>query len=116
MSRRECLARRTDEGHLFVCPFCRADARIAAAWKDLAIKETPAPADERFIAAVLNDVRHETVRQSRNRFWLAAAAAALFFFFTGLALEDASKPAATTPEESYATLAAPNALEGLLPQ
>lgn len=115
MSRRECLARRTDEGHLFVCPYCRADARIAAAWKDMAIRETPAPADERFIAAVLNDVRREAARQSRNRFWLAAAAAALFFFFTGLALESASKPA-TTPEETYATLAAPNALEGLLPQ
>ena len=115
MSRRECLARRTDEGHLFVCPFCRADARIAAAWKDMAIRETPAPADERFIAAVLNDVRHEAARHARNRFWLAAAAAALFFFFTGLALESASKPS-TTPEETYATLAAPNALEGLLPQ
>ena len=115
MSRRECLARRNDEGHLFVCPFCRADARIAAAWKELALKETPAPADERFIAAVLNDVRHEAVRQSRNRFWLAAAAAALFFFFTGLALESASKPTAT-PEESYAALASPSALEGLLPQ
>ena len=116
MSRRECLARRTDEGHLFVCPFCRADARIAAAWKAMAITETPAPADERFVAAVLNDVRHEGLRQSRNRFWLAAAAAALFFFFTGLALESASKQPAATPEESYATLASSNALEGLLPQ
>ena len=115
MSRRECLARRTDEGHLFVCPFCRADARIAAAWRSMGLTETPAPADERFVVAVLNDVRHEGFRRSRNRFWLAAAAAALFFFFTGLALESASKPAAT-PEESYATLASSNALEGLLPQ
>ena len=115
MSRRECLARRTDEGHLFVCPFCRADARIAAAWKAMALTETPAPADERFVAAVLNGVRHEDLRRSRNRFWLAAAAAALFFFFTGLALESASKPAGA-PEESYASIASPNALEGLLPQ
>jgi hypothetical protein len=115
MSRRECLARRTDEGHLFVCPNCRADARIAAAWKGLAVQEPPAVADERFVSAVLNDVRHEGARRARNRFWLAAAAAALFFFFTGLALESASKPTAT-PEESYASIASPSALEGLLPQ
>ncbi len=115
MSRKECLAHRTDEGHLFVCPFCRADARIAAAWKGMTLEEPPAVADERFVAAVLNDARREAARQSRNRFWLAAAAAALFFFFTGLALESANKSAAT-PEESYAALAAPNALEGLLPQ
>jgi hypothetical protein len=115
MSRKECLAHRTDEGHLFVCPFCRADVRIAAAWKEMPLKETASPADERFIAAVLNDVRHEAARQSRNRFWLTAAAAALFFFFTGFALESASK-AAATPEESYVAIASPNALEGLLPQ
>lgn len=115
MSRKECLARRADEGHLFVCPFCRADARIAAAWKGLPFREAPGAADDRFVAAVLENLESDGARRSRNHFWLAAAAAALFFFFTGLALESASKPA-PTPEESYATLAAPNALEGLLPQ
>jgi hypothetical protein len=115
MSRKECLARRADEGHLFVCPACRADARIAAAWRSLPLREAPAAADNRFVAAVLGNLGRDDARRSRSRFWLAAAAAALFFFFTGLALESASKPAATA-EESYATLATPNALEGLIPQ
>ena len=115
MSRTECLARRSNEGHLFVCPSCRADARIAAAWKALPLREAPVEADDRFVAAVLGSLRQDVARRSQYRFWLAAAAAALFFFFTGIALESASKPAATA-EESYATLTSPNALEGLIPQ
>ena len=35
MNRIECIGRRDDESHVFVCPACRADARIATAWKVL---------------------------------------------------------------------------------
>jgi hypothetical protein len=44
----------------------------------------------------------------------AAAAAALFSFFAGLAHEHASQPS-PTPEDSYAALTTPNALEGWVP-
>ncbi len=114
MNRRECLAHRADESHLFACPACRGDARIAAAWKDLPLREAPVAADERLIAAILENLEHDDAERSRSRLWLAAAAAALFFFFTGLALESSSKPAAAA-EESYASLASPSALEGLMP-
>jgi hypothetical protein len=115
MTRRDCTAPRTDEAHLFVCPDCRADARISAAWKAIPLGETPRPADDGFVGRVVRRARDQRARAARRRFWLAAAAAALFFFFAGFAHESIPAPAAGAAEESYATLAAPNALDGLLP-
>jgi hypothetical protein len=117
MSRTECLARRNDAGHLFVCHHCRADARMAAAWSGARVAEPLVAGDEKnekFVARVVARIQRDGVRQSRRRFWLAAAAAALFCFCAGLAHESADKPVSAA-EESYATLASPNVLDGLLP-
>jgi hypothetical protein len=103
MSRRECLARRTDEGHLFVCPFCRADARIAAAWKGLAVQERGGRG-RAFVAAVLNDVRHETCAGRTASGWRLPPRALLLPSRAWLLRARASPP---EPEESYATLALP---------
>jgi hypothetical protein len=112
MTRRECFGRRADESHLFVCPSCRADARIAAAWKDLSFPEGPAGADEGFVARVAAEVLRDRAARSGRRWLLAAAAAAVFAFFAGYAHERASgQAAAPTAEESYASLAAPGGLE-----
>jgi predicted anti-sigma-YlaC factor YlaD len=115
MSRKECIARRADESHLFSCPACRADARIAAAWKDLSFTEAPAGADERFVASVTAGIARDRGMRARRRWLAAAAAAALFAFFAGFAHERATDQAAPTAEESYASLAAPNALSSLMP-
>lgn len=113
MSRRECMARRNDAGHLFVCPYCRAEARMASAWNGAALGEVQVAADEKFVARVVESLGRDRAQRSRRRFWLAAAAAALFCFFAGLSHES-SEPAATA-EEAYATLASPSVLEGLIP-
>ncbi len=115
MSRSNCLANRRDASHLFVCTACRADARMASAWKGFSAPETPVAVDERFVSGVLEGLRRGRAQQERRRFWVAAAAAALFFFFAGLAHERASRTATPTPEESYAKLASPDALGGLIP-
>jgi hypothetical protein len=114
MSRRECFARRYDESHLFVCRDCRTDARIAGAWKGLALRETPAAVDDRFVGSVVAGIARDRASRQRLRWFAAAAAAALFSFCAGLAHERASGPPAPTPEESYASLAAPNALSELV--
>ena len=116
MSRNECFARRHDERHLFVCPACRTDARIAGAWKDLPRGETPTPADDRFVGRVVSEIARDRAARHRRRWLAAAAAAALFSFCAGLAHERSSgQTAVPTPEESYASLAAPNALSELVP-
>ena len=114
MNRKDCFGRREDVSHLLVCPACRADARIASAWKAVALGETPAPVDERFVRAVTESVRRDRVAIRRRRLLAAAAAAALFSFFAGLAHESA-RSAPPEPEESYATLSAPSGLSELLP-
>lgn len=114
MNRRDCIGRRDDESHVFVCPACRTDARIAAAWKAYAPLEEPAEADERFVQAVVRRVARGRIAARRRRILAAAAAAALFAFFAGLAHERASRPAAPGPEESYAELAAPSGLSDLI--
>ena len=114
MTRRDCFAGRTDERHLFVCPACRAEARVASAWKAMRLREAPVEPDDVFVARVVRGVRRDRARRLRRRIWAAAAAAALFFFFAGFAHELASRPAPSA-EESYASLASPNAMEGLIP-
>jgi hypothetical protein len=114
MSRTDCFAGRTDEGHLFVCPACRAEARMASAWKGLDLREEPVEADDVFVARVIRGARRDRALRLQRRFWAAAAAAALFSFFAGFAHERAARPAPSV-EESYASLASPNALEGLIP-
>jgi len=107
------------ERHLFLCADCRGRARLAAAW-DAMREERPgdgtaAAADERFVAGVLAAVRRDGSRRRLRRLWLAAAAVLLFFFAAGANFADrAAAPA--SPEEEYAGLTAPSALDGLLPE
>ena len=117
MSRNDCLTGRFDPKHLFTCPECRTDARLAHAWRGLGRIEDLEPAvepDERFAVKVLEAVRADRVRTLRRRVALAAAAALLFSFFAGTADEAASRPA-PTPEASYASLVSPNTLDDLIP-
>ncbi len=107
---------RSDVGHLFVCPPCRAEARLAAAWRGLrrpGLAEVFVEPDPRFIGRVVATVRRDRARRRRVRFALAAAAALLFFFFAGTGHETAARPAGL--EASYASLVSPDALEGLIP-
>jgi len=114
MNRPDCIARRGDPSHLFVCPACRADARLVSAWKALSLNEVPVAVDERFVSGVLERLRRGREELRRRRFWAAAAAAAIFFFFAGLAHERA-RSSTPTAEESYAKLASPDALGELIP-
>jgi hypothetical protein len=107
------------ERHLFACADCRGRARLAAVWDTLRDERpadaTDAPAEERFVAGVLAAVRRDGSRRRRQRLWLAAAAVLLFFFAAGANLADRSA-APASPEEEYAGLTAPSALDGLLPE
>jgi predicted anti-sigma-YlaC factor YlaD len=112
----EFHAARSDAGHLFVCPACRAEARLAAAWRDVSrsgLAEVPVEPEPRFIGGVVASVRRDRARRRRVRLALAAAAALLFFFFAGTGHETAARPAGL--EASYASIVSPNALEGLIP-
>lgn len=106
-------------GHLFVCPTCRAEARLTAALRRLpspASLEKPQPISEDFLRRVTLSVQEERRRHSRRTLLLSLTAALLFFFLAG-----AGHHSGTTDtlgaEESYAQLAvAPSALESLLPE
>ena len=119
MNRTECIGRRDDASHVFVCPACRADARIAAAWKALRIRETPEKPGERFVRRVLGGIERDRIARRRRRWIAAAAAAALFSFCAGLAHENATAQSSGSPEDEYASLATPSAsptaLDGLMP-
>lgn len=98
-----------EESHLFGCADCRLEARIAAAWKAMPRSETlepRQPADERFVAAVLAQVRGERRRQWRSRLGLAAAAAVLFFFAAGVSRR-LSADRASAAEETYSQILMP---------
>jgi hypothetical protein len=116
MSTPDCRAARSDAGHLFVCPACRAEARLAAAWKGVPrpeLAEAPVEPEPRFIRGVVASVRRDRARRRRVRLAVAAAAALLFFFFAGTGHETAARPAGL--DASYASIVSPNALEGLIP-
>lgn len=116
MTRKDCIGRRNDESHLFACPACRADARIAAAWKTLVVPEAPIGPDEQFVRRVVEGIARDRGARVQRRWLAAAAAAALFAFFAGYAHERASGQAATpSAEETYASLAAPSGLAELVP-
>ena len=117
MNRNECLAARYDPRHLFTCPACRTDVRLAQAWKGMRHPrelETPIAADAQFADRVLASVRADRVRQRRLRLAVAAAAALLFSFFAGTGHESAG-PGTATQDASYASMVSPDALEGFLP-
>jgi hypothetical protein len=139
MSRRECLMARSDPGHLLTCPVCRAEARVAGAWRQLAAgeaavknaageaavrnageaaregaAETFSAVDEAFVARVMHHVRRDRARTVRRRALLAAAAALLFSFFFGTGHESA-KRAAPSAEETYGSLLTPSGLDDLIP-
>ena len=104
-SRRKChepkrLQRPTrDESHVFTCPACRVDARIAGAWKGLRDRgDCPCRPTSVFIRRVVARSRADAGPRARLRWVAAAAAAALFSFFAGLAHEHASQPS-PTPED-----------------
>ena len=119
MKRNECIGRGDDESHVFVCPACRTDARIAATWKSLRVEEAPQKPSERFIRRVLVGIEHDRIARRRMRWIAAAAAAALFSFCAGLAHENASAQSSGSAEDEYASLATPStsptALDGLMP-
>jgi hypothetical protein len=116
MNRADCLHGCADARHLFTCPACRADVRVAHAWRALAAPGAPAPVRERFVERVLETVRADRIRAGRLRLWLAAAAALLFFFCAGLAHEQTAGSTQPTLEDSYASLSAPSAIDDLLPR
>jgi len=106
-----------DQGHLFSCPECRVQVRLAQAWKSLPRPEAierPLPADDAFVSRVLREVRADRRRRSRARATLAAAAALLFFFLAGAAGQLATS--ASGAEDDYAQLVNPTGLDSLLPQ
>jgi len=113
MNRNECFGRRDDASHLLVCPACRTDARIDAAWKGLRLDESVGPVDERFVGAVTRSVGRDRAATRRRRLIAAVAAAALFSFFAGLAHE--TERASAPEDETYASLSAPSALAEFLP-
>ena len=119
MNRTECIGRSNDESHVFVCPACRADARIAAAWKALRVEETPQKPGERFVRRVLAGIEHDRIARRRRRWIAAAAAAAAVLVLRRLAHENASTQSAASPEDEYASLATPSttpsALDSLIP-
>ena len=107
------------ERHLFVCESCRADARLASAWKTLAEHPEGAEArvDEAFLARLAAARRRDGARRRRRRYLLAAAAVLLFFFAAGTSqsppgTSDGDRP----PEEAFSSLQSPPALDGLLPE
>jgi hypothetical protein len=107
-----------DQGHLFACPDCRTQVRLAQAWKSVPRPESverPLPADEAFVSRVLREVRAERRRSARARTTLAAAAALLFFFLAGAAGQLAAT-SASGAEDDYAQLVSPTGLDSLLPQ
>ena len=110
-----CRGARAGAGHLFVCPTCRAEARLGAAWRSLPRldrSEPPVEPDARFVRVVTASVRRDAARRARTRWALAAAAALLFFLCVGTGHEMAGS---TGAESSYASLVSPSALEGLIP-
>jgi len=108
------------ERHLFVCADCRPRVRLSTAWDALREQrsedgEPMAAAGEQFVARVLAALRRDGSRRRRRRLLLYAAAVLLFFFAAGANSRDRA-PAPSSAEETYAGLASPSALDGLLPE
>ena len=107
-----------EESHLFSCPSCHTEARIAAAWRafprpDESETET-GRVDEGFVRGVIGRLReHEQTRFRRRAGW-AAAAALLFFFLAGAGQKLSSVTAAST-DETYASMLTPS-LDAYIPQ
>ncbi len=118
MRTRRCSgAERRGTVHLFGCRACRAEVRLAAAWKKIprpVEPEAPEPVSESFLARVSAAVSQDRRHRLRRRTLLSAAAALLFFFLAGAGHESRAGDAVPV-EESYARLLAPSALESLLP-
>lgn len=126
MRKRECTPVRAlrssaptemEQRHVFACPACRAQVRLSSAWKGLrrpSELELLRPADEAFVSRVLDALRQDRRRRTRNRARIAAAASLLFFFSVGAARER-STSAAVGAEEAYSQLVAPPVLNDLLP-
>jgi predicted anti-sigma-YlaC factor YlaD len=105
------------ERHLFVCEDCRAQARLAAAWRFLAAEgPEEAPVREEFLARVLGARRRGVLQDRRFRYFLAAAALLLFCFFAGSGHRSRTgQPSDRQAEEALATVASPAEFESLLP-
>ncbi len=99
------------ESHLFLCPSCRAEARLAAALKAMPAPEeleAAASIDESFVEGVLRRVHQDRRRRGRMRLGVAAAAALLFFFAAGVS-ERANVTPTEDADESYAQILTPAA-------
>jgi hypothetical protein len=104
-------------GHLFLCPACRADARLSAAFRRF---PSPAaleavqlrPVSEDFLRRVTASVAEDRRRGSRRRTLLSLAAALLFFLLAGAGHE--ARTSDTLRIEDAAQVLAPSALESLL--
>jgi hypothetical protein len=117
VSDRACRSNRSRPGHLFLCPACRVERRIAAAWRrfppTLAF-EPPVPVSEDFVRRITAAAAFDRRRRLRRRAVLSVAAGLLFFFLAGAGQQSGS-PDSLRPEDSYTQLIAPSALESLLP-
>ena len=107
-----------EESHLFSCPSCRTEARIAAAWRafprpDEGETET-GRVDEAFVRGVIGRLRDQERTRFRQRAGWAAAAALLFFFLAGAGQKLASMTSAST-DETYASMLTPS-LDAYIPQ
>ena len=105
-------------GHLFLCRVCRADARLAAAFRrfpspaSLEAVESQ-PVSEVFLRRVALSVQEERRRHARRRTLLSLAAALLFFFLAGAGHEALTTD--TVHVEDAAQVLTPSALESLMP-
>ena len=118
MKRFGCRAQAGNSAHLFLCPRCRAQRRVNAAWDRLpgpARSETPEHPREEFVERVVEAVARDRRRCRRRRAAISVAAGLAFFFLAGAGEETRSLETARA-DEAYARLVAPPALEGLLPE
>ena len=119
MNRTECIGRRDDESHVFVCRPAGPTPGSRTPGRPCASKSHRSSRESGLSGACCSRIEHDRIARRRRRWIAAAAAAALFSFCAGLAHENASAQPTASPEDEYASLATPSttpsALDGLIP-